>query len=157
MFWQGSDSLCLWKTHQERLPCGCSLYSLCQQVHSASNMLKSRENRRERLCQRSGLSLQHSRSWEEADVLRQGANSEFVRIRIVFLGLAGLPVMQLCPAEQSPSLMSPGSPIWRTAGLLSPWNCLVFLLLPSSTPRFSLFFCLNGEMFLPSLHKEFLL
>lgn len=57
-------------------------------------------------------------------------------------GCSGKAVTAFAPGK-------PTSPIWRTAGLFSPWNCLVFLLLPSSTLRChsSLFFSLSGEMF----------
>lgn len=65
-------------------------------------MMKFWKNRREWLCQCSGLSLQHSRGWEEEDFLRRGANSEFVRIRIVSLALAGASRDSAMPLRAEP-------------------------------------------------------
>lgn len=88
-------------------------------------MLKSWENRREWLCQCSGLSLQHSRGWEEADFLRQGVNSEFVRIRIFSLGLAGASRDAAVPPRAEPIPNAPKMSLTRRRG---HWIPLCFLL-----------------------------
>lgn len=62
----------------------------------------------------------------------------------------GTPLPEGCSSKATTARASGilTSSIWRTAGLLSSWNCLVFFLFPSSTLLFHFsFFCLSGEMF----------